>query len=83
MVVRGHNLCWGALDRDGRLADVREVISSDYLHVGHTRVGDETSPRVKAWKIDEFVTDFPKIICVKGQAWVKPPWTYLSNLRKP
>ena len=51
VVVRGHNLRWGAVDGNRRLADVREVVSSDYLHVGHTGMGDQTSPRVKACKM--------------------------------
>ena len=51
MVVRGHNLCWGAADGNGGLTDVREVVSCDYLHIGHTSVRDQTCPRVKAWKM--------------------------------
>ena len=51
VVVRGHNLRWGTLDGDGCLADVREVVSCDYLHIGHTSVRDQTCPRVKAWKM--------------------------------
>ena len=51
VVVRGDNLRWGAVDGNGRLADVREVVSCDYLHIGHTSVRDQTCPRVKAWKM--------------------------------
>ena len=51
MVVGGHNLGGRAADGDGCLADVREVVSCDYLHIGHTSVRDQTCPRVKAWKM--------------------------------
>ena len=46
MVVGGHNLGWGSVDRDGRLADVREIIPGDDLYIGNTSMRNQTSPGV-------------------------------------
>ena len=51
MVVRGDNLRWGAVDGNGRLADVREVVPGDDFHVGYTGMGDQTGPGVKTCKM--------------------------------
>ena len=47
MVVRGDNLRWGAVDGNGCLADVREVVPGDDFHVGYTGMGDQTGPGVE------------------------------------
>ena len=51
VVVRGDNLRWGAVDGNGRLADVREVVPGDDFHVGYTGMGDQTGPGVKTCKM--------------------------------
>ena len=46
MVVGSDNLV-GGLDRHSGLTDVREVITSDDLHIWNTGMGHQTSPRVE------------------------------------
>ena len=46
MVVGSHNLV-GGLDRHSGLTDVREVVTSNDLHIWNTGMGHQTSPRVE------------------------------------
>ena len=46
MVVGSDNLV-GGLDRHSGLTDVREVVTSDDLHIWNTGMGHQTSPRVE------------------------------------